>query len=99
MPTEAPRTLAAIVSIDIVGYSELAERDPTEAVAQGRHVRSQAQTAADFHGGRIFNTAGDATLIASTHENFLLEKENFLEKKELFEEITGNKLTLTVKQD
>ena len=44
-----------------------------------------------------FNTMGDATLVASTHENFLLEKENFLEKKELFEEITGNKLTLTVK--
>ena len=44
-----------------------------------------------------FNTAGDATVVAYTHENFLLEKENFLEKKELFEEITGNKFTLTVK--
>jgi len=44
-----------------------------------------------------FNAGGDATIVAYTHENFLLEKENFLEKKELFEEITGNKLTLTVK--
>ncbi|MDE2214068.1 MAG: HD domain-containing protein [Candidatus Omnitrophica bacterium] len=44
-----------------------------------------------------FNAAGDATLVAHSHENFLLEKENFMEKKELFEEITGNKLTLTVK--
>ena len=44
-----------------------------------------------------FNQAGDATIVAYTHENFLLEKENFLEKKELFEEITGNKLTLTVR--
>ena len=44
-----------------------------------------------------FNAAGDATLIVRAHANFLLEKENFLEKKELFEEITGNKLTLTVK--
>ena len=44
-----------------------------------------------------FNAAGDATIVAYTHENFLLEKENFLEKKELFEEITGNKLTLTVR--
>ncbi|MBF0511642.1 MAG: HD domain-containing protein, partial [Candidatus Omnitrophica bacterium] len=43
-----------------------------------------------------FNAAGDATIVAFTHANFLLEKENFLEKKELFEEITGNKLTLTV---
>ena len=44
-----------------------------------------------------FNVTGDAALIVHTHANFLLEKENFLEKKELFEEITGNKLTLTVK--
>jgi hypothetical protein len=44
-----------------------------------------------------FNAVGDATIVAHTHANFLLEKENFLEKKELFEEITGNKLTLTVR--
>lgn len=44
-----------------------------------------------------FNASGDATIIVYTDENFLLEKENFLQKKELFEEITGNKLTLTVK--
>jgi len=44
-----------------------------------------------------FNAAGDATIVVYTHENFLLEKENFLEKKELFEEITGNKLTLMVR--
>jgi exopolyphosphatase/guanosine-5'-triphosphate,3'-diphosphate pyrophosphatase len=44
-----------------------------------------------------FNAGGDATLVIFTHANFLLEKENFLEKKELFEEITGNKLTLSLK--
>jgi exopolyphosphatase / guanosine-5'-triphosphate,3'-diphosphate pyrophosphatase len=44
-----------------------------------------------------FNANGDATLTVSTHANFLLEKDNFLEKKELFEEITGNKLTLTLR--
>jgi len=44
-----------------------------------------------------FNAVGDATIVIYTDENFLLEKENFLEKKEFFEEITGNKLTLTVK--
>jgi exopolyphosphatase/guanosine-5'-triphosphate,3'-diphosphate pyrophosphatase len=44
-----------------------------------------------------FTPTGDATIVVFTDENFLLEKENFLEKKELFEEITGNKLTLTVK--
>ncbi len=44
-----------------------------------------------------FSPSGDATLLVYTHANFLLEKENFLEKKELFEEITGNKLTLSLK--
>ena len=44
-----------------------------------------------------FSPSGDATLLVFTHANFLLEKENFLEKKELFEEITGNKLTLSLK--
>jgi exopolyphosphatase/guanosine-5'-triphosphate,3'-diphosphate pyrophosphatase len=43
-----------------------------------------------------FNASGDATIVIFTNENFLLEKENFLQKKELFEEITGNKLTLTI---
>ncbi len=42
------------------------------------------------------NPNGDAGIVAFTAENFLLEKENFLEKKELFEEITGNKLTLKI---
>ncbi len=44
-----------------------------------------------------FSPNGDATLLVYTHANFLLEKENFLEKKELFEELTGNKLTLSIK--
>ena len=44
-----------------------------------------------------FSPNGDAALLIFTHSNFLLEKENFLEKKELFEEITGNKLTLSLK--
>lgn len=44
-----------------------------------------------------FSANGDANVIVYTNENFLLEKENFLEKKELFEEITGNKLTLSVR--
>ena len=44
-----------------------------------------------------FSASGDAAIVVYTHENFLLEKENFLEKKELFEEITGNKLNLIVR--
>lgn len=44
-----------------------------------------------------FNANGDAIITVYTSENFLLEKENFIEKKEFFEEITGNKLSLSIK--
>ena len=63
MASEAPPTLAAIVSIDIAGYSSLAERNPAEAVARVRRLREQAGTAAAMHGGRIFNTAGDGVML------------------------------------
>lgn len=39
----------------------------------------------------------DITLVVATAHNFILEKANFLEKKDLFEEITGNKITLSIK--
>jgi TolB-like protein len=63
MASEAPQTLAAIVSIDIAGYSSLAERDPAEAVARVKRLREQAGTLAGVHGGRIFNTAGDGVML------------------------------------
>ena len=39
----------------------------------------------------------NVSVIVYTTDNFALEKINFLEKKELFEEITGNKVSLSVK--
>ncbi|HOD12088.1 MAG TPA: HD domain-containing protein [Candidatus Omnitrophota bacterium] len=39
----------------------------------------------------------DLALIVHTRENFLVERMDFLEKKELFEEITGSKIRLVVK--
>src|SRR6185295_3206871 len=63
MASEAPQMLAAIVSIDIAGYSSLAERNPAEAVARVRRLREQAGAAASMHGGRIFNTAGDGVML------------------------------------
>lgn len=39
----------------------------------------------------------DVNLIVTVKENFILEKANFIEKKELFEEISGNKVILTVR--
>jgi adenylate cyclase len=61
--TDAPRKLAAIVSIDIVGYSALAERDAAEALAHVARLRERAQAACARHGGRIFNTAGDGVML------------------------------------
>jgi exopolyphosphatase/guanosine-5'-triphosphate,3'-diphosphate pyrophosphatase len=43
--------------------------------------------------------AQDINIIVYTHENFLLEKSNFLEKKGFFEEITGSRLSLTVRHE
>lgn len=60
---EAPRKLAAIVSIDIVGFSALAERDSAAALAQVAQLRERAGAVAARHGGRIFNTAGDGVMM------------------------------------
>ncbi len=43
------------------------------------------------------NAHQDVTLTAHVSDNFLLEQDNFQDKKELYEEITGNKVTLVVK--
>lgn len=41
----------------------------------------------------------DVHLIVYTHESFLLEKSSFLERKGYFEEISGNRLMLIVRQE
>jgi adenylate cyclase len=60
---EAPRKLAAIVSVDIAGFSALAERDAGEALAHVARVRVYATGVAAKHNGRIFNTAGDGVML------------------------------------
>ncbi|MGE0742352.1 MAG: adenylate/guanylate cyclase domain-containing protein [Hyphomonadaceae bacterium] len=62
----AARKLAAIVSVDIVGFSALAERDPTEALARVARLRLLANSISTRHGGRIFNTAGDGVMLEFT---------------------------------
>ena len=44
-----------------------------------------------------FNRKRDVSLIVYTEENFVLEKAFFLEKKGMFEEISGNSINLIVK--
>jgi len=60
---EAPRKLAAIVSVDIAGFSALAERDAAEALAHVARVRTAATGVVAKHKGRIFNTAGDGLML------------------------------------
>lgn len=62
-PGAEPQRLAAIVSIDIVGYSSLSERNAAEAVARVARLRDRATAVAAEHQGRIFNTAGDGVML------------------------------------
>ncbi|MBY0563247.1 MAG: hypothetical protein K2P58_03590 [Hyphomonadaceae bacterium] len=58
-----PRKLAAIMSIDIVGYSALAEVDEGEAAGAVAAVRDALDKVSAKQGGRIFNTAGDGFMV------------------------------------
>jgi adenylate cyclase len=58
-----PRKLAAIMSIDVVGYSALSEIDEVAALETVGALRGALEGAALVHGGRIFNTAGDGFML------------------------------------
>lgn len=57
------RKLAAIMSIDVVGYSAMAEVDEAGAAALVARLRESLEGAALVHGGRIFSTAGDGFML------------------------------------
>ncbi len=57
------RKLAAILAIDLVGYSALSEEDEAQAVTAVSRLRDALEGAALVHGGRIFNTAGDGFML------------------------------------
>lgn len=58
-----PRKLAAIMAIDLVGYSAMSEVDEGQAVDAVARLRGALEGAALIHGGRIFNTAGDGFML------------------------------------
>lgn len=58
-----PRKLAAIMSIDVAGYSAMSEVDETEALALVARVRASIDAIVQTHGGRVFNTAGDGFML------------------------------------
>ncbi len=57
------RKLAAIMAIDLVGYSALSETDEAEAVSSVARLRAALDQVARTQGGRIFNTAGDGFML------------------------------------
>lgn len=57
------RKLAAIMAIDLVGYSALSEMDEAEAVSTVTRLRTALDQVARTQGGRIFNSAGDGFLL------------------------------------
>ena len=57
------RRLAAILAIDLVGYSALSEVDEAQAMTIVSRLRGALEGAALVHGGRIFNTAGDGFML------------------------------------
>jgi adenylate cyclase len=57
------RKLAAIMAIDLVGYSAMSEADEAEAVSTVARLRAALDQVARTQGGRIFNTAGDGFML------------------------------------
>lgn len=59
----ATRRLAAIVSVDVAGYSAMAEADEAAAVETVSSVAACVRDAAAAYGGRVFNSAGDGFML------------------------------------
>jgi adenylate cyclase len=57
------RKLAAIMAIDLVGYSAMSEADEAQAVSTVARLRTALDQVARTQGGRIFNTAGDGFML------------------------------------
>ncbi len=55
--------LASIVSIDIVGFSSMSERDQRNAARKVENLRARIERVAGANGGRLFNTAGDGFML------------------------------------
>jgi class 3 adenylate cyclase len=60
---EAPRKHAAIVSVDIAGFSALAERDAAQALSLVGQIACSRQRLPRIASSRIFNTAGDGLML------------------------------------
>ncbi len=59
----AQKRLAAIVAIDVAGYSARTAVDEAGSAAEIAALREQIAAACAIHGGRVFNTAGDGFML------------------------------------
>jgi formylglycine-generating enzyme required for sulfatase activity len=55
--------LASIVSVDIVGYSTMTEKDQRKSARHVENLRARIDAVARAHEGRLFNTAGDGFML------------------------------------
>ena len=60
--------LTTIVAVDVDGFSAMAEADETGAIAAVARLGERCANIASEHGGRIFNTSGDAVNFAAKLE-------------------------------
>ncbi len=63
MAAESTRRLTTILAADVVGYSKLMSIDEEATLKTLRTYRAVVGDLVDKHGGRLFNTAGDALLV------------------------------------
>ncbi|MCP5076271.1 MAG: hypothetical protein GY947_23615, partial [Rhodobacteraceae bacterium] len=56
------RRLAAILAIDVVGYTRLMERDEEETLTKLHNCRQLIERMVGVHDGRTFGRAGDSVL-------------------------------------
>ncbi len=61
--SEAQRRLAAIVAIDVAGYSRLMGRDEQGTLQRLKQHRAVTDPMGARHGGRIVGSAGDGLLV------------------------------------
>lgn len=61
--TKQKRRLAAIVALDVAGYSARTERNEAKTAAQVAILRNLVEAIAVAYDGRVFNTAGDGFML------------------------------------
>ena len=62
MTPDTKRKLTTILAADVVGYSRLMNENEERTLADLKTSRERIDTLISKHGGRVFNTAGDACL-------------------------------------